>query len=213
MRSERFTAGLSLDLGPYTQEQSAIDDDEGYIPLACPSDDRNRSDHREERGSSARIVVFLSNAPAAAWRAVRRGRARLRRPSLAREIVREFYSCLCRIRTICGTKPYLYGLRFGPAADDLWNGRNHERIHACILGMRAIITSRPWATYSDRQLIVEGWLSGAKWGLGETHIPYADILRSDQLASANPDGGNSMPPSGVPQSTKRDSSNPLPSRE
>jgi hypothetical protein len=179
-------------------------DADGYIPLADQRVGQCRSDHQKEGQVHVRIAAFLSSARLAIWQAGLRARARLGPLLVVREILRESCSLLFRIRTLCEAKPYLYGLRFGPAADDLWSGRNHERIHACILDMRAITKFRPWATYWDRQLIVEGWLSGAKWGLGETRIPYVDILRNDPLASASPAERDSMPRPAVRQDSTRD---------
>src|SRR5271165_5728019 len=141
----------------------------GYIPLGGQGGDRGRFDHSEVVGWRGRIDVFLSNIRVLSSTLIQRAHARLRPSPLVHEILRECCSLPRRIRMTLETKPYLYGLRFGPAAHDLWRVRNHEQIRACIRDMRDIAKSRPLATYQDRQLFVEGWQSGAKWALGGTH--------------------------------------------
>jgi hypothetical protein len=67
----------------------------------------------------------------------------------------------------------------------------------------------PFLTIVDLSLVEQGWMAG--WELGCRNCNAQS--QSSHPASANPDGGNSMPPSGVPQPSKREPSNPLPSRE
>lgn len=75
--------------------------------------------------------------------------------------------------------------------------------------MRELQAANPWMDVLDVRVALQSWLAGIEFACG---IFYSE--RPDrECASANPDGGNSMPPSGVPQPTRRDPSNPLPSSE
>jgi hypothetical protein len=59
----------------------------------------------------------------------------------------------------------------------------------------------------DRQLFVEGWKLGAKWGLGENGNRGLGNSRSGQSASSTSsgfEGGNSMPPQVTQQASKHD---------
>lgn len=75
--------------------------------------------------------------------------------------------------------------------------------------MRELQAANPWMDVLDVRVALQSWLEGIEFACA---IFYSE--RPDrECASANPDGGDSMPPSGVPQPSKREPLNPLPSRE
>ena len=124
-----------------------------------------------------------------------------------REILKELGSLEWRIRRICQAS---ISVRYGCLQGNRVGRLANARTRACIRDTQEIGTIRPRATLLDRQLFVEGWQRGAEWALCEIRNSRPDSLHIDLEASANPDGGKSMPPSEVPQPTKRDRLNPLP---
>jgi hypothetical protein len=76
-----------------------------------------------------------------------------------------------------------------------------------------LLSARPWASLQDQQLFLCGWEMGREWSLGNLGVPGEEPIgysyASDSLLAEL--GGNSMPPSAVPQPPKRDPSSPLPS--
>jgi hypothetical protein len=83
--------------------------------------------------------------------------------------------------------------------------RSRNETQYCTASIEKLSEERPYLTLSDYRLLVEGFFLAEKWFL-HTGMEH----RKTQYAPANPDGGNSMPPSGVPQPSRRNPSNPLP---
>jgi len=87
--------------------------------------------------------------------------------------------------------------------------------HAYIRGMRELGIRLPWLSYSDSNLIREGWNLAFRLMLDTLDCGTVPDLRSDQTlcASAYPDSGKSMLARVTQQDSKRGSSNLTPSRE
>jgi hypothetical protein len=66
----------------------------------------------------------------------------------------------------------------------------------------------PRLSIFDHLLVGKAWQAGSEWD-----GPVGILRTQDRCSSANPVGGNSMPPISVQQPTKHDPPNPLPSRE
>jgi hypothetical protein len=188
-------------------------DDQGYIPLGGQWDDQGGNNQRPVVGWRARTITRLSNVQHAVLRLTQSAYRRLRLSESVREILRECCSLPPRIRMIRESNLRVH---FGRLAGNRLYRHDNARTLSCIRDTQDISKYRPKATFLDRQLFVQAWQLGAEWGLSENGIRCLGNLRNGQPASVNPildAGGNSMPPLAVQQSTKRDPSNLLPSRE
>jgi hypothetical protein len=86
----------------------------------------------------------------------------------------------------------------------------NRRSQARSRGIQQLLVACPWASSEDGRLFLAGWDAAEEW---HKSLDSAENSECSQDSSAYPDGGNSMPLLAVPQSTKRDPLNPLPSRE
>lgn len=75
--------------------------------------------------------------------------------------------------------------------------------------MREIQAANPWMDVLDVRVALQSWLAGIEFACGI----FCSGKPDRECASANPDGGNSMPPSAVPQPTKHDPLNQPRQRE
>jgi hypothetical protein len=79
---------------------------------------------------------------------------------------------------------------------------------AYIRYMQQLQLEHPRLSIFDLLLVGKAWQAGSEWD-----GPVGILRTQDRCSSANPVGGNSMPPISVQQPTKHDPPNPLPSRE
>jgi len=136
--------------------------------------------------------------------------ARCYRGSLLRLALRGLCSYYHRIRferSIRGT------LRFDAVRQSVSQvpcSDSRNEMQFCSRSIQHLEQARPYMSLADGELFLQGWFQAARW---YAHLDSESRKAEQDGSSAYPDDGNSMPPSAVPQSTKHDRQDPLPSRE
>lgn len=132
--------------------------------------------------------------------------------SALRLLVAEFCSLPYRMRYSLEIRAWERQGRTGtaphsPSWDSIGGSQDYRR--AYIVHMQQIQARYPFLSIFDLFLLGHTWRVGSEWR------DRIRIARSQEglNSSANPDGGNSMPPSGVPQPTKHDPPKTLPLQE
>ncbi len=123
------------------------------------------------------------------------------RRSLLRVVLRGLCSCYHRMafeRSLRGTlrdDAVRRSVPLVPCSD------SRNEMQFCTRSIQSLEQVRPYTTLADVELFLQGWFQAARW---YEHVGSESRKAQQVGSSAYPDGGNSMPPLTVPQSTRRD---------
>jgi hypothetical protein len=128
------------------------------------------------------------------------------RASLKSILRYEVKNILGRIRAIRDTRLYRRGILLDPGRSILVNsqGERKESRDVCIADIKRLTTARPHLTLVDQEIFYLGWKQGFDWGVRTAH-KQADLQQHHSCTSLNSPA--------IPELTKCDPSNPLPSQE
>lgn len=132
------------------------------------------------------------------------------RGSLLRLVLRGVCSCYQRIRFERSIRGTLRDDAVRRSVPLLPCSDSRNEMQFCTRSIQSLEQARPYMTLADAELFLQGWFQAARW---YAHLDSESRKAEQDGSSAYPDDGNSMPPSAVPQSTKHDRQDPLPSRE
>ncbi len=160
----------------------------------------------EDSGSGVRLDMssFPKSSPLSLFGVLRRWY----HVSVLRLLLAEFRNLRYHIRVSLETRELEIHNSVGSARSGLrapLGFRSQTCKRAYIRYMRQLRTEHPQLTILDHLLLGKAWHAGSEWD-----VPAGTLRTQDQCSSANPVGGNSMPPLAVQQPTKHDPSNPLP---
>jgi hypothetical protein len=158
--------------------------------------------------SGSRVPLDMSSFPKSSGLSLFRVLRLWYRASVLRILVMEFRNLLCHIRFSLETyelesQGQTGLIRLGLRAPLAFQSQSCKR--AYIRYMQQIQAERPHMTILDLLLLGKAWQAGSEW-----NGPAGTLRTQDECSSANPVGGNSMPPLATQQLTKHDPSNPLP---
>jgi hypothetical protein len=140
---------------------------------------------------------------------------RLYRQSVLRTLLLETRSCYHRIRLSRSRAFHARGLVFAEVLQSVQSvhlDSDCKEMQPCTVGIRTVLESRPYATFADLELVLQGWFLSELWysrsrdiaSGAKNHNSLMSKAPSGPPRSPNLAGGHSMPPSAVQQPSKDD---------